>query len=84
MFYRRVEDEFQDKCIELKKSVEKLELLPPEFISEEKKLALPEELKAVKPMLENLDALKKLLDAKAINPNEYEELKKKILGKASS
>jgi len=64
IFYRKVEDDFQEKYKELKASAKKLAPLPDKCI--EKELADAEERKAVKLTLVDLDTLKKLLDSKVI------------------
>ena len=79
IFYRKVEDDFQKQYKDLKDSAKKLELLAKECIREEKKLALAEERKAVKPMLEDLGTLKQLKDSKVITEDEYNKLRSKIL-----
>jgi len=80
IFYRKVEDDFQQKYTGLKKSLNAV-VVPPDFNPDEKKLPVLDEIKTYKLLSEDLAALKKLLKEREITPEKYEELKKKIIEK---
>ena len=80
IFYRKVEDDFQQKYTGLKKSLNGV-VVPPDFSPDEKKLPVLDEIKTYKLLSEDLTALKKLLKEREITPEKYEELKKKIIEK---